>query len=65
MFIDWPSHPSVWYLFDGLQRDMECHKLTLVNTKAWRPEVKKRKYANQHKILAESVRKYSTEDDVL
>ena len=61
------SHPSVWYLFDGLprQRDMACHKLTLVNTKAGRPEVKKRKYANQHKILVESVREYSTEDDVL
>ena len=50
---------------DGLQRDMTCHKLTLVNTEAGRPEVKKRKYANQHKILAESVRKYSSEDDVL
>ena len=61
------SHPSVWYLFDGLQRqrDMACHKLTLVNTEAGRSEVKKRKYANQHKILAESVRKYCTEDDVL
>ena len=32
---------------------------------SWVPEVKKRKYANQHKILAESVRKYFTEDDVL
>ena len=59
------SHQSVWYLFEGLQRGMACHKLTLVNTEAGRPEVKKRKYANQHKILAESVRKYSTEDDVL
>ena len=31
------SHPSVWtvwYLFDGLQRDMACHKLTSVNTEA-------------------------------
>ena len=44
---------------------MACHKLTLVNTEAGRHEVKKRKYANQHEILAESVRKYSTEDDVL
>ena len=44
---------------------MACHKFTLVNTETGRPEVKKRKYANQHKILAESVRKYSTEDDVL
>ena len=59
------SHPSVWYLFDGLQRDMACHKLTSVNTEAGRPEVKNLKYANQHKILAESVRKYSIEDDVL
>ena len=59
------SHPSVWYLFDGLQGDMACHKLNLVNTEARRPEVKKRKCANQHKILAESVRKYSTGDDVL
>ena len=58
------SHPSVWYLFRGLQIDMACHKLTLVNTEA-EDEVKKRKYANQHNILAESVRKYSTEDDVL
>ena len=59
------SHQSVWYLFDGLQRDVACHILTLVNTEAGSPEVKKRKYANQHKILAQSVRKYSTEDDVL
>ena len=29
---------------------MARHKLTLVNTEAGRPEVKKRKYANQHKI---------------
>ena len=28
------SHPSVWYLFEGLQRDMACHKLTVVNTEA-------------------------------
>ena len=39
--------------------------LTLANTEAGRPEVKMWKYANQHKILAESVTKYSTEDDAL
>ena len=44
------SHPSVWYLFDGLQRDMACHKLTLVNTEAVRPEVKKRNYANHDQL---------------
>ena len=33
------SHPSIWFLFDGLQRDLSIHRLTLVNTQAGHVEV--------------------------
>ena len=36
------SHPNVWLLFDGLKRDIGCHRLTLANLLSDHSEVKKR-----------------------
>ncbi|KAM4042556.1 uncharacterized protein ACNLHF_013173 isoform 2-T7 [Anomaloglossus baeobatrachus] len=35
------SHPRLWFLFNGLQKDLACHKLTLANAQAGRLEIKK------------------------
>ncbi|KFM58704.1 hypothetical protein X975_17494, partial [Stegodyphus mimosarum] len=37
------SHPSIWFLFDGLQRDLACQRLLLSNAQAGRLEIKKKK----------------------
>ena len=52
LYIDAVTRVYGTYLmgYNYLQRDMACLKLTLVNTEAGRPVVKKRKYANQHKV---------------
>lgn len=59
------SHPSVWFLFDGLQRDLACHRLTLSNKQAGHIEVKKRKYVILHNLVAEAVCEYEQVEDKL
>ena len=59
------SHPSMWFLFDGLMRDLACHKLTLVNAQLGRPEVKKRKYDRLHQLVASAVQMYELHEDKL
>ncbi|GLV31394.1 hypothetical protein CBL_10773 [Carabus blaptoides fortunei] len=52
------SHPSIWFLFGGLQRDLACHRLTLSNAQAGHVEVKKRKYVRLHNLVATAVQEY-------
>jgi hypothetical protein len=59
------SHPSVWFLIDGLQRDIACHKLLLANAMTGRVEVKKRKYETLHDMVAASVQQYQLVEDKL
>ncbi|XP_053148756.1 uncharacterized protein LOC128343547 isoform X2 [Hemicordylus capensis] len=59
------SHPSVWSLFDGLQRDLACHKLTLATVQAGRLAVKKRKYEALHDMVTTSVQQYEQVEDKL
>jgi hypothetical protein len=59
------SHPRVWFLFDGLQRDLACHRLTLANAQADRLEVKKRRYNALHDLVATSVHEYEQVEDKL
>ncbi|XP_055639888.1 uncharacterized protein LOC129777565 isoform X1 [Toxorhynchites rutilus septentrionalis] len=59
------SHPSVWTLFDGLRRDLACHKLTLVNSETNQLEPTKRKYRKLYAIVASSVEKYHGTKDKL
>lgn len=57
------SHPSIWMLFDGLRRDLACHKLTLVNSQANRLEPTKKKYRQLYALVASSVEKYQETDN--
>jgi hypothetical protein len=59
------SHPSVWFLFDGLQSDLACHRLTLANAQAGRLEVKKRRYDALHDLVDTSVQEYEKVEDKL
>jgi hypothetical protein len=59
------SHPSVWFLFDGLQTDLACHRLTLANAQAGRLEVKKRRDDALHDLVATSVKEYQQVEDKL
>jgi hypothetical protein len=59
------SHPRVWFLFDGLQRDLACHRLTLANAQAGHLEVKKRRYDALHVLVATSVKEYEQVEDKL
>lgn len=59
------SHPSVWVLLDGLQRDLACHKLTLEKARVGQPEVKKKKYEALHEQVAHVVQGYFEEQDKL
>ncbi|XP_077119382.1 TIMELESS-interacting protein isoform X1 [Ranitomeya variabilis] len=59
------SHPSLWFLFDGLQKDLACHKLTLANAQAGCLEIKKRKYEALYHMVATSVQDYPQVEDKL
>ena len=57
------SHPSIWFLFDGLQRDIACHRLTLANVEMGRPEIKRIKYQKLADSVSTIVQQYSTTED--
>lgn len=57
------SHPCMWFLFEGLKKDLACHRLLLANVNAGRSEVKIRKYENLHTVIANHVRNYGEMDD--
>lgn len=56
------SHPSVWYLLDGIEKDSACHRQTLAASRIGQPVFKK-KYENLDKWLAHAVRDYHEEQD--
>ena len=57
------SHPSIWFLFDGLQRDIAYHSLTLANAEMGRPEIKRIKYQKLADSVSTIVQQYSTTED--
>ena len=59
------SHPSVWLLFDGLKRDISCHKLTYEKSKLGQAEEPKKKYQKMYAQLACVVEGYEEETDKL
>lgn len=52
------SHPSIWMLFEGLRKDLACHKLTLANANANKLEPTKRKYRQLYALVASAVENY-------
>ena len=59
------SHPSIWFLCDGLQRDLACHRLTLANAETGRPEKENRKYKNLMDSVSAAVQEYNGMEDKL
>ena len=59
------SHPSIWFLLDGLQRDVACHRLTLANAQSGRPEVKNKKYGTLFQSMSTAVSEYGRTEDKL
>ena len=59
------SHPSIWNLFEGLQRDMACHRLTWANAQQNRSEPTKRKYRQLYATVASTVAQYQATEDKL
>lgn len=55
------SHPSVWFLLEGLKKDIACHRLTLGNLRSGRPEVVKKRYAEIASRLSLLVERYECE----
>lgn len=59
------SHPSIWFLFKGLNRDVACNRLTLANAQAGRPEHKRNKYVRLHDAFASIVLEYDRTRDTI
>jgi hypothetical protein len=59
------SHPSIWFLFDGLQRDIANRRLILTKAQVGQPEVKRKKYDLLHQQVANVVQGYQAEQDKL
>ncbi|XP_077298986.1 uncharacterized protein LOC143920141 [Arctopsyche grandis] len=59
-------NPSIWYLFDGIQRDLASHKLTVTNVKSAQLETRSTKYKRLKNEVASVVSAYhQTENKLL
>ena len=59
------SHPSIWSLFDGIEKDISFQRLILVKAQSGIYEVKKRKYQTLSAAVATVVEGYHGEIDKL
>jgi hypothetical protein len=59
------SHPSMWTLFCGLQKDMAIQKLTLMNAETANNDRPKMKYKRLAERLSAKVRNYPEQEDKL
>lgn len=52
------SHPSIWFLLDGLQRDLACHRLTVAKVKSGQEGKKNAKYERLQNAVYSAVTEY-------